>query len=180
MSVGLALLGILHERDFHGYELKKTIERRMGMWADIKFGSIYHALLQLERSGFVRRVKAGPTPSKPRARAVFSITPAGRGEFRKLLTENILVLKRVFLKDDLGVYFSNYLKAAEFKELLGQHILSLENILGTLIAHRERMAEYAPERVNIAWWMVTRHIEHLRTDLNWFRQLLQGLVAGNL
>jgi len=49
----IAILGLLMERDHHGYEVRTQLRDRLGMWANVSFGSIYPALARLERHGFV-------------------------------------------------------------------------------------------------------------------------------
>ena len=45
MSVRLYVLGVLNERDAHGYEMRNLAkEADLAQWTDIGYGSIYHAL----------------------------------------------------------------------------------------------------------------------------------------
>lgn len=179
MSVQLALLGFLQERDYHGYDLKKTIERLMGMWTDIKFGSIYHALGSLERFGFVRKVATLQSGGKP-ARSVFSITPNGRAEFARLLRDNILTPQRVLLKDDIGVFFGGRIAPAEFEAILRIRLALVEELTALLTRHRGSMVNYAPRRLPVAHQLITRHIMHLETEREWFSTLLREVAEGRL
>ena len=105
----IAILGLLMERDHHGYEIRSQLRDRLGMWANVSFGSIYPALARLERHGFVEAV----LPVAPRltslstgslsgeraslrslrassglgrrGRKVYRITESGRVEFVSLL-----------------------------------------------------------------------------------------------
>ena len=47
----LAILGLLEERDLHGYEIRRQLREHLGLLANVSFGSIYPALTRLERSG---------------------------------------------------------------------------------------------------------------------------------
>jgi len=97
------------DRDHHGYEIRTQLRDRLGVWANVSFGSIYPALARLERHGFVEAV----TSSEPRVsslstgslsgeraslrslratqglgrrgRKVYRITEQGRQEFVRLL-----------------------------------------------------------------------------------------------
>lgn len=177
MSVQLTILGFLLERDYHGYELKKAIEWKMGAWTDIKFGSIYHALGQLERSGFVVKVSTSSEGGKP-ARSIYSITELGRDEFRRLLRDNITNLQRIYLKEDIGVYFSGKLEKEEFADILTQHINSLHELKELLQKHRAEIKRYAPHAVNLARLLVTRHIMHIEVELAWFQKIRVELLEG--
>jgi DNA-binding PadR family transcriptional regulator len=52
----IAILGLLMERDHHGYEIRTQLRDRLGIWANVSFGSIYPALARLERYGLVEAV----------------------------------------------------------------------------------------------------------------------------
>jgi DNA-binding PadR family transcriptional regulator len=107
----IAILGLLMDRDHHGYEIRSQLRDRLGVWANVSFGSIYPALARLERYGFVEAV----TSSEPRVsslstgslsgeraslrslratqglgrrgRKVYCITEKGRQEFVRLLAD---------------------------------------------------------------------------------------------
>ncbi|MHB1208859.1 MAG: PadR family transcriptional regulator [Acidimicrobiales bacterium] len=107
----IAILGLLMDRDHHGYEVRSQLRDRLGVWANVSFGSIYPALARLERYGFVEAV----TTSEPRTsslstgslsgeraslrslratpgigrrgRKVYRITEQGRLEFVRLLAD---------------------------------------------------------------------------------------------
>ena len=47
----IAILGLLMDRDHHGYEIRTQLRDRLGVSANVSFGSIYPALARLERHG---------------------------------------------------------------------------------------------------------------------------------
>jgi DNA-binding PadR family transcriptional regulator len=105
----IAILGLLMDRDHHGYEIRSQLRGRLGVWANVSFGSIYPALARLERHGFVEAVAPiSPRQSSlstgslsgeraslrslrattglgRRGRKVYRITDRGRQEFVTLL-----------------------------------------------------------------------------------------------
>ena len=111
----LAILGLLEERDLHGYEIRRQLREHLGLLANVSFGSIYPALTRLEKAGAVvateggGRAAAGPPPPRPprparsaaswpccgarrhspararRGKKVYRITEAGRQLFAELL-----------------------------------------------------------------------------------------------
>jgi DNA-binding PadR family transcriptional regulator len=109
----LAILGLLEERDLHGYEIRRQLREHLGLLANVSFGSIYPALSRLEKSGAVVATEGGdakgtPAPPAPptgslsgelavlrarrhspararRGRKVYRITEAGRQLFSELL-----------------------------------------------------------------------------------------------
>ncbi len=110
----MAILGLLEERDLHGYEIRRQLREHLGLLANVSFGSIYPALTRLEKSGAVvategsvsgtsgivaaapptgslsgelavlRARRHSPTRGR-RGRKVYRITDAGRELFAELL-----------------------------------------------------------------------------------------------
>jgi DNA-binding PadR family transcriptional regulator len=75
VTVSYALLGLLEGSSRHGYDLKRSYDRRFGEVKPIRFGQVYRTLSQLERDGLVEvvGVEAGSGPDRKR----YSITPEG-------------------------------------------------------------------------------------------------------
>jgi DNA-binding PadR family transcriptional regulator len=68
----------------HGYDIRRWLTTsRADLWTDVKSGSVYHALSQLDREGLIeldeRAVAVG------RERLVYRITRAGRSELGRLI-----------------------------------------------------------------------------------------------
>jgi DNA-binding PadR family transcriptional regulator len=110
----LAILGLLGEKDRHGYEIRRLIRDELGLVTNVSFGSLYPALARLERQGAVEVVGDASTmtsvPATPstgslsgeraaargrrtglsrglRSRKVYRLTPVGADLFNKLLAE---------------------------------------------------------------------------------------------
>ena len=108
----LAILGLLHEQELHGYEIRRRLRDELGLFANISFGSLYPALSRLETTGAVtvtestggaaappipstgslsgdraglRARRAGATRGTKRSRKVYRITDQGRQLFEQLL-----------------------------------------------------------------------------------------------
>jgi len=63
----LAILGLLSEHEFHGYEIRKRLRDELGLFANISFGSLYPALSRLELSGAVIGTESSPASPAPAA-----------------------------------------------------------------------------------------------------------------
>ena len=70
----MAILGLLEERDLHGYEIRRQLRDNLGILANVSFGSIYPALTRLEKAGAVAATDgssgapgAGQSPAVPEA-----------------------------------------------------------------------------------------------------------------
>ena len=107
----LAILGLLGEKDRHGYEIRRLLRDELGLATNVSFGSLYPALARLERQGALEAV-ADPAPSVPtgpstgslsgeratsrvrrgrtrglRSRKVYRLTETGAALFSRLLAE---------------------------------------------------------------------------------------------
>jgi DNA-binding PadR family transcriptional regulator len=65
--IDLAILGLLHEQDLHGYELRKRISDLAGIRPAVSFGALYPALTRLEAAGALKAVEATELPVEPDA-----------------------------------------------------------------------------------------------------------------
>jgi DNA-binding PadR family transcriptional regulator len=107
----IAILGLLMDRDHHGYEIRTQLRDRLGLWANVSFGSIYPALARLERQGSVEAVTSSETRMSAlstgslsgeraslrslrttqgigrRGRKVYRITERGRRDFVSMLAD---------------------------------------------------------------------------------------------
>jgi DNA-binding PadR family transcriptional regulator len=75
----LAILGLLSEHEFHGYEIRKRLRDELGLFANVSFGSLYPALSRLELSGAVIGTESSPAAPPP-ASAPIPLTGSLGGE----------------------------------------------------------------------------------------------------
>lgn len=81
----LSILGFLAERPLHAYELRRRISDLIGHNRPLSDGALYPAIARLRKAGHVER-QAEPGDSAP-LRQVLRITPAGRAELLRRLSE---------------------------------------------------------------------------------------------
>ncbi len=172
MSVRLFVLGILAERDAHGYEIKEIGRAwKLDKWADVGFGSIYHALARLQEEGLIRELRTEQEGDRP-PRSVYRITPAGRETFRELVRETCRSVQPERRAIDLALQFLAYLPAEERIALLQQRLAALEQRLRAAPARREELKflEISAPWVGAA---LEHHLAHLELEVRWTRELLQ-------
>lgn len=73
----MAILGLLEERDLHGYEIRRQLRDNLGILANVSFGSIYPALTRLEKSGAVVATEGAPGGDVAVAAKVPAAPPTG-------------------------------------------------------------------------------------------------------
>ncbi|MBT2228009.1 PadR family transcriptional regulator [Nonomuraea sp. NEAU-A123] len=84
-DLSLTILGFLHERPMHGYELKARLAALSGHLRPVSDGALYPAIARLEGKGLVERhEEAGAAAAR---RQVLTITSVGREELLRRLRE---------------------------------------------------------------------------------------------
>jgi DNA-binding PadR family transcriptional regulator len=194
----LAILGLLEERDLHGYEIRKLLREHLGLLANVSFGSIYPALTRLEKAGAVVATDAsfaGPattvnpapptgslsgelavlrsrrhTPTRARrGKKVYRITDEGRRLFAELLAEGGAAT------DDRS--FS--LRLAFARHLAPQARLTLLERRRALLVQRLGEAESARADLDVYARSVVQHTaDGVARDISWLDHLIASERAA--
>lgn len=185
----IAILGLLMDRDHHGYEIRTQLRERLGVWANVSFGSIYPALARLERHGLVEAVT--PTESRVstlstgslsgeraslrslrsgtglgrRGRKVYQITPLGRQEFMNLLADPATLDdgKNFSLRMALAKYLTPNLRVGLLERRRADLVERLAEVRAN--AHNEQLDTYARNVMEHA-------AQGVELDLAWIDNLL--------
>jgi len=99
MSIKYALLGILAEKDLHGYELKTSFDAKVGEFWSLNYGQIYSTLDRLEKEDLVAHDRQAQ--DKRPDRKIFSITAQGRMELAQWLATPVVKVRA--LRDEFFV-----------------------------------------------------------------------------
>ena len=187
----LAILGLLEERDLHGYEIRRQLREHLGLLANVSFGSIYPALTRLEKSGAVVAAEdadAEGTPAPPapptgslsgelavlrsrrhspararRGRKVYRITDAGRQLFAELLAGGGAA-------DDARSFG---LRLAFARHLAPQARLTLLERRRALLVQRLGEAEEARADLDVYARSVVQHTsDGIARDITWLDTLI--------
>jgi len=157
----------------HGYRIHGEL-RSWGAeeWANVKWGSIYHALRQMTKEG---KLVAHEDPECT-GRVDYSITPAGEAEFIRLLRTALRVPEP---RQDMlaaGLAFFTALRRDDAVGLLRERAVAIENVLGDLRANLPTPGENGlPPHVRELFGMWAQHAE---ASLRWARSFADRLAAG--
>jgi len=185
----LAILGLLMDRDHHGYEIRTQVRDRLGVGTNLSFGSIYPALARLERQGMVEAVTVSDIKPSAlstgslsgeraslralratqglgrRGRKVYRITESGRSTFVALLADPATV-------DDgrnfsLRVALAKYLTPSLRVTLLERRRTDLVERLAEILAgaRNEQLDSYARS-------VMAHAAKGIELDLEWIDSLL--------
>ncbi|MBA2280978.1 MAG: helix-turn-helix transcriptional regulator [Acidimicrobiia bacterium] len=187
----LAILGLLRDRERHGYELRKQLGELLGSRGAMSFGSLYPALARLEKAGLVKAVEANvavpPVPSsgslagelaafrvRPaatstagRSKKVYGITEAGDAQLRTLLAEGPTD-ERTF---GVQLAFCRHLPPLERLALFERRRRQLAEELEARTATATRLDRYLGA-------LRDRDTRHLTNDLAWLDELILSEQAA--
>jgi DNA-binding PadR family transcriptional regulator len=160
MPLQHAVLALLAAKPAHGYELRNSFEQAVGeQWGGLNIGHLYQILDRLARDGLIETQRQ-PQPVKP-DRLVHHLTPAGRGELDRWLSEPSVRLRGY--RDD---FFLKVMAAAQ----LGDPDL-LASVLSCQRAHLLRElrslteADSLTENSHVVSLLITAAELHIRADL---------------
>jgi len=128
MIIKLLILGILKRRgSAHGYRMyRDLVEWRIETWTVIRPGSIYHALTQMEKQGFIAEFSQTTNQKLGPSKTEYKLTAHGEKEFTRLLE---LALKDINLIElSVGIAFMEYLPRQEVISLLRRRQEAQEQI----------------------------------------------------
>ncbi len=187
----IAILGLLMDRDHHGYEIRTQLRDRLGVWANVSFGAIYPALARLERQGLVEavpsteprhslgslstgslsgeraslRARRASTGLGRRGRKVYRITERGRQDFVAMLANPATVddSKNFSLRIALARYLTPSLRVNLIERRRADLLERLAEMRAG--AHNEDLDQYARDVMEHA-------AAGVELDLEWIDNLL--------
>lgn len=159
----LLLLGLLRQKDMHGYGLNELIDRMLSVCSDLKRSTAYFLLDKLAKEGYVTEstVREGNYPE----RKVYAITPAGDEYFLRLLRENLAGFDRSRYPGDMGLSFLHELPPEERRDLLQRR--------------RERIAaetaalDGIPPHGGTLDLVIDRNLALLRAEIEWLDRSME-------
>ncbi len=173
MSTQLVLLGLLHNKPLHGYELKHIIQEHMSDWTNIAFGSIYFALGKLHENGFIEKISEEKIGNRP-YRNIYKITGKGKNEFLSLLRKTWQKIDREYYTLDIAIAFSKALSTKEITKYITTRITKCEENLKYLQLHKKEQLNR--KEVPKSAQAIFSHSEyHMTAELNWLKELLKDI-----
>ena len=171
MPIRLFVLGVLNERHAHGYEIKNLArDAELAQWAEIGYGSIYHALRRLEDEQLIEEVAAEQPGAYPQ-RTVYRITDAGRRVFLDLLRKTCRSVTEPKYPVDLALVFIGQLLPKERVAMLQQRLQTLE-AAQEAVKKKQAQLEGTGDRF-ASLRAVLKHDVMLRNaEIRWMRELI--------
>src|SRR3954453_21997961 len=173
--LGLAVLGTLAQRPMHRYEIATTIrEQGKDDDMDVKWGSLYTVVRNLERHGFVEVVGTDRAGSRPE-RTIYRITDAGRREMTDWTRELVATPAPEHPSFAAGLSMIATLRPEEAVALLRGRLRALEAVVG---ARREALAGFAALVPRLFLVEGEDGLAMGEAELAWLRGLVAELESG--
>ncbi len=189
----LAVLGLLHETPMHGYELRKRLNSRLGVFRALSYGTLYPALKTLLGKGWIRevagmesaasaRATTDPGIGTPaalgarRARFVYELTAEGKEHFQSLVAAPGPEAWEDGTFDVHFAFFARTDAATRLRILEGRRMRLQERMDGvrqSIARTRERRDGYTLE--------LQRHgLESVEREVRWLDELIDTERASNM
>lgn len=166
----LPVLGLLKEREMHGYELRKQLGAMLGPFWQVSWGSLYPTLRRLARTGAVEKIDPPPKTSRPsgRRKTVYRITTSGEDLFSEMLNETAAVDAAHFT---LKLAFFRYLPPEARMTLLERRRAYLQDKLAQF---KDNLRNYR-EKVDSYTLSIQNHsMAVTESDLAWIDELINA------
>jgi DNA-binding PadR family transcriptional regulator len=175
--LALAILSTVIERPMHPYEIASLLrERGKDQDMQIKWGSFYTVVQNLERHGLLEAVETVRAGARPE-RTVYRITDAGRAELEDWLRELIAVPEREPPKFEGALSVVGVLPPDEVISLLRQRLERLES---QLAAQREALEGFSRDVPRLFLVEAEFDLAIREAEANWVRGLLGELTSGTM
>ncbi|GII58431.1 PadR family transcriptional regulator [Planotetraspora thailandica] len=175
--LALAVLSAVVERPMHPYEMASVLrERGKDRDMNIKWGSLYTVVRNLEKHGLIEAVESVRTGGRPE-RTIYRITDAGREELVDWVRELISTPEREFFRFEAGLSVMVVLAPDEVMELLGRRLSLLEQ---EIAAARESLAAFSRELSRMLLIEAEFDLAMREAEAAWVRSLLDELTSGSM
>jgi DNA-binding PadR family transcriptional regulator len=169
----LVILGILKANPASGYDIKKIIEKELGLFSSLETHSIYYPLKKMEQVGLIKKREVqGETHLK---KYMYSITPKGEREFYGLCQEALSSEKRPFIDIDIPLYFLPYLDRKEVIARLRLRKRFLEKARQWLMAKLAIDQEF-PNHQRL---LLKHHLNLLNAEEEFVREILSAIKTSH-
>jgi DNA-binding PadR family transcriptional regulator len=180
--LGLAVLGMLHERPMHPHAIAAELRHR-GLDRSFKLttGSLYDVVRALEKSGWITEVETVQVGARP-PRTVYAPTAQGRETFIRWIDELVREPAEEFPRFLSAVTYLGALGPARAVDALQQRARSLRSSIDRLrVEHHQALAILAAEgkprlfvlEAEYALWMA-------EAELTWVERTAQDIIDGTL
>jgi DNA-binding PadR family transcriptional regulator len=178
-EIRLLILGVLHfKQPTYGYEVRRELESwRADEWANIAYGSIYHALKKMAEEGLIEEVGNEQVGNRP-ARIGYAITPTGEDAFQHLLREYWWEVKPINDPFMVAVAFMPFMKSEEIIAALKSRMTAIKATINGLEFEANRpVDEFRPPHVSA---LLRLMVATASAEIEWSKEVVEKVERGEL
>lgn len=176
----LLILGVLRiTQPTHGYDIRRELESwHADHWANIAYGSIYHALAKMSEEGLIKPVDTDRMGNRP-AKTTYVVTETGEKEFQRLLREYWWETKPVIDPFQVALTFMDAMPRDELLATLRHRANQLRLDLETLewAAKLKTSPPGTPRHIAENMRLAAAHAE---AELRWAEEATRKVERGKL
>jgi DNA-binding PadR family transcriptional regulator len=160
----------------HGYEIRQTLETwGAAHWANLSYGSIYHALATMEAEGLLQ--ETGVEPGRGPDRRLYALSEMGHQEFVALVRDLWWRYERPIDPMCTAIAFMDVLPRDELIAALRRRAAGFRHALAQYPEWTRVKLEHAPRFVAESLRLGQVKDE---AELRWIEELIQQLEKGAL
>jgi DNA-binding PadR family transcriptional regulator len=176
--LALSILELLDERPMHPYELASTMrERHHDEFIRLNFGSLYHTVDSLERSGWIESVEREKEGRRPE-RTIYRLTDAGKDVLLRTVADIVAKPRREYLHFSAGLMFMHHLSAESAVEHLNHRALELGAVAAKLKYILDELHRGGHTRLTVI--ELEHKIALIEAERKWVGDLAKEIAGGKL
>lgn len=164
-----AVLGLLHESPLHGYELRRRLNARLGVFRGLSFGTLYPCLAGLRSRGLITGDREEATGGGRRQRITYALTEDGRETFARLAHRSDPASWEDDVFDVRLAFFTRTEREIRTRILEGRRTRLAERLAAM---RHERVAGPRPDRWSAA--LHSHNEDATERALQWIEELLEA------
>jgi DNA-binding PadR family transcriptional regulator len=173
----LTILCLLRQRPMHPYEIHRLIrEYHKDEFLDLKRGSLYHAIAQLQGAGLIDPVETTREGRRPE-RTVYRLTDSGEREMRTWLHQLLAKPLRDTNQFFAALSFLAVLPPAEAADRLQERLASLDE---EIAGYTTVLKQMVPRIGRLVLVEVEYARAMRRAERAWVQSLINDLQTGKL
>ena len=176
--LALSILELLDEEPMHPYEVAARMRaRHYDEFIRLNFGTLYHTVDGLERSGWIQPVEREKEGRRPE-RTVYRLTDTGREVLVRTLEDLIRQPRREYPRFSAGLMFMHHLRAADAAAHLRERAEVLDSVVAKLEHVLDELLNQGVARLGLI--EIEHKIAMIDAERKWVRRLEEEITAGKL
>ncbi|WP_311198920.1 PadR family transcriptional regulator [Paenibacillus hexagrammi] len=173
----LIILGLLMETNRHPYEIRQTMkERGMQHYMKLQDGSLYYAIDQLKKDGYIEAVQVVKESNRPE-KTIYQITDSGKKKFHELLLEQFHEEVRFEHPLYVALPFSGYGDQQKIADILELKIMEQKLLMQKMKSLYEEHISIVPR---VVLHMMIGGYTRAEAELKWLEKLQTDSRQGRL